>query len=295
MSFDAIQILSHIIKQRRAIVDLLAKHGIDSILTSRVKRLCRSGSEEAIIQLALMDDCLTAIESVLFSLNGSRRTDLNGLHSFLKPVARLYAKKDPKVYLQFGELDRRNCENFLEAHYTDCGPFGGANRRTRWSGFYISKNANFLLGGSEVKETYRTMIASVVNPLLDRDESIMDVLELGGLWSALTSDATTDRVSSMRNPCLNRNCNGVKIDLADFGNTSVLFDVYAGREGATSIRLNSSHMVFKQKHPLTYLLQAWAQMESMAWDRRKQLIEDIRSDWGRVARDLIAESTEVNT
>ncbi len=295
MSFDANQILSHIIKQRKEIDLLLANHGSESILTSRVKRLCRQGCEGAIVQLALVDDCLAAIESALFSLNGSRKTDLHGLHSFLKPAAKLYAKKDPKVYLQFTDLHLRDCESFVEAHYTDLGPFGGANRRTRWSGFHISMNASSLQGNNEVKLNYRSMIECVVRQLLDRDESINDVLELRGLWSALTCESLVHSEPFKPNSYINQTsiCEGVTIEFCDFGNCSVLFDVYVGKEGATSLRLNSSHVVFKHGHPLICLLQAWAQMECMAWDRRKQLLEDIRSDWGRAARDLVDSAMEV--
>ena len=294
MDFDAKRIVSLIVAQRTAIVQLLESHEKSSVLTSRIMQLCRPGSEAGIVQLALMDDCLHAIESVLFSLNGSRNIDVDAIHKFLQPVSQLYAKKDRKLYSQFGELQRRDCERFLETHYTDGGPFGGANRRTKWSGFQLANNADRLSIGNAGKTSYRAMFECAVNPLLDENESVADVLELGGLWYALQcKDELSGKVSSSdEGGGLILSGKMPEMTLADFGNQSTLFDVVSGVGCSPTVKLNSSHKAFQNGHTMELLLQAWAKMESTAWDRRKQLLEDIRSDWGRVARDLIAESRE---
>jgi hypothetical protein len=296
MKFNSEEICSLINKQHKLIVNLLATHGSSAILTTSILDLSYSGKESPVIQLALIDDCLNAIESILFSPTVSRRSDRHELHAFLKPIARIYAKKDPTVYLSYRNLAPLDCEDFLESHYTDCRPFGGANRRTKWSGFQIVRNADVLLGGAGLKETYRSMIELVTKPLLNEAESIMDVLELGGLWSALVAENTQVRDSLVDFTSTKQRLNhdNIKLVVSDFGNAAVLFDVVANRDGTTSARINSAHMLFKQRYPLASLLQAWARMESLAWDNRKQILEDIRSDLGRVSRDLIEELSKAD-
>jgi hypothetical protein len=291
MKFDPKKIVSLIVTQRSAIVQLLNDHERDKVFTPRIMKLCRAGSEAGVVQLALMDDCLHAIESVLFSLNGSRTIDSAAIYRFLQPVARLYAKKDKSIYARFSELKQPDYESFLEAHYTDGGPFDGANRRTKWSGFQLAKNADRLrINGSGLMD-YRCMFEAVVAPLLDEDENFSDVIELGGLWSAMQSgNENSNQIAHDSNASVAVETQSLAV--ADFGNPSVLFDVVPGPGCSPVVKLNSSHQAFQNGRSFELLLQAWAEMESNAWDRRKQLLGDIRSDWGRAARDLLAGSAE---
>tara|TARA_R110002072_G_scaffold23181_3_gene80440 strand:+ start:23777 stop:24673 length:897 start_codon:yes stop_codon:yes gene_type:complete len=292
MDFDPKKIISMIVTQRSMIIQLLSDHERGSVFTPRIMKLCRSGSEAGVVQLALMDDCLHAIESVLFSLNESRTFDPVALHRFLKPVARLYATKDRTLYSRFRELKQNECERFLETHYTDCGPFGGANRRTKWSGFQLAKNADDLRADCSGLESYRSMIVAVVVPLLDDSECIDDVIELGGLWYALQNEIV--KPSSNESAASETESGGsvemLSIKTVDFGNPSILFDIVPGPGCAPVVKVNSSHQVFQNGRTLELLLQAWAEMELNAWDRRRQLLGDIRSDWGRAARDMLADS-----
>lgn len=294
MIFDPKKIVSLIVEQRLAILQLVEKHNRFAVFTPRLTKLCRPGSEAGVVQIALMDDCLHAIESVLFSLNGARTIDSVAIHRFLLPVARLYAKKDRTLYDRFSDLEQRDCESFLETHYTDGGPFGGANRRTKWSGFQLARNADRLDMDIAPLANYRVMFEAVVTPLLDEDEKVSDVIELGGLWAALQcSDGNCDLIVTAGDdtPISQSEC--IKqLETADFGNPSVLFDIVPGPGCSPIVKLNSSHKAFQNGHTLELLLQAWAEMETNAWDRRKQLLGDIRSDWGRAARDLLAESAE---
>jgi thioredoxin-like negative regulator of GroEL len=43
---------------------------------------------------------------------------------------------------------------------------------------------------------------------------------------------------------------------------------------------------------LKLLLTAWARLEDEAGDARRQHLEDIRQDWGRLARDFLQEAAE---
>lgn len=294
MIFDPQKIVSLIVTQRSTVVQLLDEHDKSLVFTPRILKLCRTGSEAGIVQLAFMDDCLQVIESVLFSLNGSRAIDIASLHRFLQPVARLYAKKDKTLYSGFSELNPRDCESFLETHYTDGGPFGGANRRTKWSGFQLARNVDRLCLNGAAMVRYRAMFEAVISPLLDESESVFDVIELGGLWCAIQDSGGQANASEPPNNGVANHLPAETATLAmcDFGNPSVLFDVVTGPGCSPIVKLNSSHAAFQNGRALELLLQAWAEMESNAWDRRKQLLGDIRSDWGRVARDLLSESVE---
>ena len=113
---------------------------------------------------------------------------------------------------------------------------------------------------------------------------------MAGVWAALQGtmhaepNEITDVISSKSQ----------LIATKDLRNPAILFDV-VDHEGTPIVKLNSSHQAFSNGQALELILQAWAEMESTAWDRRKQVLEDIRSDWGRVARDLIQPVSEVES
>ena len=102
------------------------------------------------------------------------------------------------LYSSFIKLAVGDCERFLEAHYTDCGPFGGANRRTKWSGYQVVQNIDRVGKNIDGRCGYKTMFESVVKPLLDEGEDISDVPELGGLccsWCWLFTNGETEFIS----------------------------------------------------------------------------------------------------
>ena len=279
---DAESVLESIVSQRNSLAPLLEQHARNRIFTDRLDRICCVGGEAGIIQMALVDDCLTAIESVLFSLGGPRRIDHRGLFRFLKPVSPLFAKLNTGLYGLYSDLNAKECKSFLETHYTDSGVFGGANRRTKWSGFQLINNASNLSQAPKHRTSYKAMLEMVVHPLLSEGETIADVLELTGVWSALHRNAMTEHVdcTTCRHDRL--------VESENFRNPAILFDV-THAQGAPVVKLNTSHQAFSNERALDLILQAWAEMESTAWDRRKQMLEDIRSDWGRVARDLVSQ------
>ena len=288
MKIDSRKILKQIAVQRDCILQFMSAHGRKFVFSNRLNALCPDGREKAVVELALVCDCLTAIEAVVFSLNGSRRNQTQELHRFLRTAAKLFSRRDKKLYGEFIELDKADCEKFLEIHYTDRGLFGGANRRTQWSGFQLSKQLCRLTGLESPLDSYKEIFVSVVKPLLDENERIEDVLELCGVWNAISGNQSTG-VSSMVKDQVASDEVTKSVDvfeLADMNNPAILFDVVAGSSARPVVKLNSQHNAFQNGHSFEFLLQAWAHMEADAWDKRKQLLEDIRTDWGRVARDL---------
>jgi hypothetical protein len=288
MKIDSKNILRRIAAQRDCILQFVSAHGREAIFSDRLNRLCPDGREKVVVELSLVSDCLTAIEAVVFSLNGSPRSETRELLQFLQTAAKLFSRRDKKLYSEFVDLDQASCERFLEVHYTDRGLFGGANRRTQWSGFHLSKKLGILIGIESPLQSYKGIFESVVCPLLDEHEQVDDVLELGGVWSALTeatesssSPQTTEKVTGSLEGHESLN----SIEMADMNNPAILFDVLAGNSRPV-VKLNSQHNAFQNGHSFELLIQAWAQMEADAWDERKQMLEDIRIDWGRVARDL---------
>jgi len=82
-----------------------------------------------------------------------------------------------------------------------------------------------------------------------------------------------------------------------------VFDLHETPE-MISIVLNSKHPLFGRLNAMLtehgghknggvqatgvhVLLEAWARLENASGGKRRQLLEDIRLDWGRVARDIV--------
>ena len=294
MKFEAKTVLQLIIAQSNRLFVASKEHGRSEILTGRLLQLCPPGKEFALIQLCLVNDCLSAIESVLFSLNGSRHSNSHELFLFLRSAAKLLAKKDKSIYARFEDLTEQDSELFLETHYMDRRPFGGANRNSLWSGFIIAKKLDAIIGDSECCSSYRMMFQQVVFPLLSEDVTVDDVIELGGIWTHILKSTDSNTSSVVAKNSIGGNLQSfIKFLQFDFRNPAILFDIYIATDGTPVIKLNSSHSAFSSNNAFEILLKAWAIMESSAWDRRKQLLEDIRSDWGRVARDLHADERNV--
>jgi len=86
---------------------------------------------------------------------------------------------------------------------------------------------------------------------------------------------------------------------------SAIFDIRS-KAGTIIILLNTRHpasehlfAILKEDEEdtpalkaLKLLLTAWARLEDEAGDTRRQQLEDIRSDWGRIARDFLNEAEE---
>ena len=285
MNIDSTNILQQIAAQRDCILQSTSAYGREALFSERLNRLCPDGREKIVVELAFVCDCMTAIEAVLFSLNGSPRRHFSELHRFLKTAAKLFSRRDKKLYGEFANLDKKECERFLETHYTDRGLFGGANRRTQWSGFQLSKQLGCVLGSFSPLDSYRGIFESAVMPLLDAGERVEDVLELVGVWTAINKNHGDCQPANHLSGS-DRRFVVEQIELADMNNPAILFDVVADNSSTPVVKLNTQHNAFQYGHSFELLLQAWAHMEADAWDKRKQLLEDVRTDWGRVARDL---------
>jgi hypothetical protein len=86
---------------------------------------------------------------------------------------------------------------------------------------------------------------------------------------------------------------------------SAIFDIRS-KAGTIIVLLNTKHPASEhlfallknddEDHPalkaLKLLLTAWARLEDEAGETRRQQLEDIRGDWGRIARDFLAEAQE---
>ena len=287
LNFECKPILELIIALSNRLFVAIQAHGRSEILTGRVLRLCPPGKEFPLFQLCLVNDCLSAIESVLFSLNGSMHSNSQELFIFLRAAAKLLAKKDKSIYSRFEGLTVQDSELFLETHYTDRRPFGGADRKSLWSGFLIARKIDEIVGNLDCCKSYRMMFQQVVFPLLSEDATVDDVIELGGIWAHISKSTKPKTLNGVAQNKTEGNLQGFdKFLKFDFCNSAILFDVYSAADGTPAIKLNSSHTAFSSNRAIEILLKAWAVMESSAWDPRKQILEDIRSDWGRVARDF---------
>ena|GEM_PF-5788244 len=293
MNFDSKQILLQLISHRDVLLQFISSHGRDSVLPKRVQKMCKDGTEKLLIDLALLNDCLTTMEIILFSLNGTRRTKFQNYYNFMQSAAELLKRRDKKLYGEYANLTANDCQRFLETHYTDRAPFGGANKGTQWMGLSMTVKLSCIVGCASTLNSYKRIFESTVLPLLDVSESISDVLELTGVWRVLNGDVSNqrnlaNRISSNTPSAIGDN----KFEIEDLNSSAILFDVNQHSSPNPTITLNSKHGAFMNGYSVELLLKAWAKMEASAWDRRKQMFEDIRSDWGRVARDLVQNESD---
>ena len=74
----------------------------------------------------------------------------------------------------------------------------------------------------------------------------------------------------------------------------ILNENHPARDGLFELLKNEEGEAdFPALKSLKLLLEAWARMEDEASGPRKQALEDIRSDWGRMARDFLQEAEQM--
>lgn len=286
-------LLKQIVVQRDRILSVVGTHGRKAVFGARVDEICPVGREKTIVELCLVGDCLVAIEAVLLSHRCSVIGNASVHYEFLQAAAKLFTLRDRKLYGCFTNFDKDDCQRFLETHYTDRAFFGGANRRTNWSGLHLSMQTCCMSKEDAARNAYREILNCIVRPLLNDNEKVVDVFELSGVWAAITGP-TSDAVESNghgRTKMPDDSSFG-SLELMDLNNPAILFDVVSGDAANPQVKINSRHRAFQNGHSLELLLKAWASMEEDAWDKRRQLLQDVRMDWGRAARDLIQDGNE---
>ena len=72
----------------------------------------------------------------------------------------------------------------------------------------------------------------------------------------------------------------------------VINDQHPAKEGLFELLDNDNENSSQAMKSLKLLLEAWARLEDEAESKQRQLLSDVRSDWGRIARDFLQEAED---
>ena len=281
-------------------------HRLESLLPMSVR-------PEGILKLALASDSLRAIA---IASNGKcvvSHGDLSSLASWVSRCARLFANSGRPLYQDFLSCQGIELDHFLRQHRRDTELFGGNCAETEWSGFSIVRAAVELTHHPANFDRYEEFLLSWAGSRCDSGQSS------AGLWivKQLISDARskvgrrhhkTDRPPVKQDPI----ADGPKEIAVAAAFTERDFHVIVEPLFGPALfeireTTRSLEMVINENHPLAdslgmlvsnngrshqglqKLFHAWAKLENSSGDVRRRLLEDVRYDWGRLARDVSAE------
>jgi hypothetical protein len=72
----------------------------------------------------------------------------------------------------------------------------------------------------------------------------------------------------------------------------VLNDQHPAKEGLFELLTENEENSSRALKALKLLLEAWARLEDEAESKQRQILADVRSDWGRIARDFLQEAAD---
>ena len=72
----------------------------------------------------------------------------------------------------------------------------------------------------------------------------------------------------------------------------VLNDQHPARDGLFELLDEENEDSSRALKSLKLLLEAWARLEDEAENKKRQVLADVRSDWGRIARDFLQEAAD---
>jgi len=300
MKPDIEKIKKSITALRDVLVDFLKNGQRDAVISQKLNSICSRGSEVRFVESALFSDCLICIESIVFAGGRYDGLKIEDYHGFLRGAAKSMWRIDPEKYSDFYVLSSGQCRTFLEVHFEDASLFGGTCRKSSWAGFQVTQQLCNFLDCNGAVELYRSIIEDICLPLINDDQSIDSFFELSGIWGILS-----EKVASNFSNVVRASAECVKSEVVEFqqvdkggrefgelcekaslNSSSLLFEVISTPSREPKVQINTDHMAFQNERSLELLLNAWGRMEHDAFGGRKQLLSDIRNDWGRKARDL---------
>ena len=72
----------------------------------------------------------------------------------------------------------------------------------------------------------------------------------------------------------------------------ILNDRHPAKDGLFELLHEDEEGSSQALKALKLLLEAWARLEDEAEAKQRQVLEDVRSDWGRIARDFLQEAAD---
>jgi len=90
-----------------------------------------------LLKTFLVNDCLRSVQFAIYADNVVTESELDHAYPIVKPLASFYQRYHGGLYQRFENLQRGGVFDFIHAHKTDTGPFGGKVRYTK--AFYAGK------------------------------------------------------------------------------------------------------------------------------------------------------------
>ena len=72
----------------------------------------------------------------------------------------------------------------------------------------------------------------------------------------------------------------------------ILNDMHPAKEGLFELLNENDEDSSRALKALKLLLEAWARLEDEAEAKQRQVLADVRADWGRIARDFLQEAAD---
>ncbi len=266
-----------------------------------------------ILKLGLVSDSLR----VICLLAGGRCFVSGGVlfetRDWIKRCARLLAESGRPLYSEFTSLSGMEFEHFLRQFDRDAELFGGNCAKTEWAGYSVIRAAAQRSDNAELVTAYENYLFGWLG-------SIEATSSVSSFWTIrqLIADAKKLCSGGLGRPVNKRGTKGAVQPSAEIAVAaahtdrlfqfqmsplvgSVLFEVREDCE-SLSIVINEQHplaeslqsLIEKNGHShggLHQLFHAWARLENDSGEARRRLLEDVRYDWGRIARELSDETS----
>lgn len=265
-----------------------------------------------ILKLGLVSDSLR----VICLASGGRCVVSSGVlcgtEAWVKRCARLLSESGRPLYADFGSLSGMEVDHFLRQFYRDTELFGGNCTKTEWAGYSMirtaaqrSKNIEllgayeaFLFGWMENVEvttpdsafwTIRQLVADAKGlygggerPVEKRGAKVTQQPRPEiAVTSACTDRSFQFQISPLVGPAL------FEVREKNESLAIVINEHHPLAESLKSLIGNNGH----SHQGIQQLFHAWARLENGSGEVRRRLLEDIRYDWGRIAREVSDETS----
>ena len=267
-----------------------------------------------VLKLALASDFLRTIRLDLAGRCIISHDDFGAAAAFVGHCAKLFHRTGRPFYAEFQNAAEFKLDHFVSQHRRYPELFGGLCQQTEWAGFSIVRASAIHLKDPSLIDLYEKYLFSwqttefdcngihagpwVVQQLIrdakaamnfcsiDSQGSIGPFLSLSNQKEISVATAFTDRVfrfevQPLRGPAM--------FEIRE-SSESLKMVINANHPLAESLQIvvaNNGH----SDRGLQKLFHAWARLENGSGDARRRLLEDIRYDWGRLAREVSDEDS----
>ena len=305
---------------------LIDKHGEAATLGGGLLAIKKAGSGRGLAKLAIVSDFARVCDLVVRSATPSPMVHGSPAFPVIQRAANRLARSGRKEYRQFSQLAPGDLNRFLTVYRKDAGWFGIACVETAWSGLDICRKCSDLDSDTDALQRYAGIATGLIGALLGSSDRPLAVRSFAMFLDETLVEANQNtqcdqRIQGTRNPLvlatINEDDGNAKEISVEWAGTKrnvrithepisvpTVFDVHESPE-MISIVLNTMHPLSSDlfatvnesngrsnghasSTAVRVLLEAWARLENLSGEKRRQLLEDIRLDWGRIARDILS-------